>query len=535
VEAILSVALFMVIATSFIGAIFYGQEGLALSGIRWQALNLATEGLAVVRNIRDDDFALLVDGNYGLAINNSQWELIANSDVSGNFTRTIEIQSISPSVKMINVKVDWRYGATKNGQIELVSYLGDWRRSQGELKMEIGLVSTDEQWLPVSLANTYVNPIVVASVYNSSNNRSVSVRIRNVTPTSLEIRLQDPAEKNLSADEVAYWVVEQGSWEIDGLKIEAGKHNTDTVGASGNWRFDTKSFNQSFDNPIVVLHQVMSFNDASWISSYVSNLNSQTEPPDSQGMRIALNGAEAYASHNMETIGWIAVSANTTSTIGIIEGETYQTDNTVRGRDDGCFTFDYQNNYAGLPIVLASQQEMADDDGSWAVVCSNSLTQVGLRAEEDQVVDNERSHLPETFGLAAFAGPMIYPACECLAWTNNQCGSDSCSAEQIHQTRICSPVGCDFEQQCLDDSCDAWVNQGCGLGDCGADYMAQARVCLFGCLETTQCVLDSCGAWGNWYCLNKTTLARERTCLFGCLPQQETQSCPGRCAGNQCR
>ncbi len=534
VEAILSVSLFVIVVAAFSGAIFYGQEGIVLSGVRSQALLVAEEGLAVVRNIRNNDFLNLNDGIYGLALSGGQWQFSGSSDVNGNFTRAIEIQTIDQSTKRIISRVNWQYGA-KSGEISLDSYLTDWRGTSGEFKMESGLISTDENWLAINFINTYISPVVVATRYSAVNSRSASVRIRNMTETGCEIRLQEPRNRNLSAEEIAYWVVEEGSWDMEGVKIEAGKYDTNTVGRKNNWLYDTQTFNQSFAGNLIVLHQVMSFNDSRWITTYVSNLNSRTDPPDAQGMRIALNGAEAYTTHNIETIGWVAVDAGSTTTIATNIFESYQTSNTVRGKDNGCFTFGYQNSYSNPPLALASQQEMDDNDGSWGVICSNSAIQIGLQAEEDQYTDTERSHGGETFGFVAFAAPALYPACECSNWTNNQCGGNGCSATQLYQTRTCSIAGCDIEEQCVDDSCTAWVDQGCGLGGCGSDYMAQARTCAFGCDSQTQCVLDTCGAWGRWYCLDIRTRARDRTCVYGCLSEREIQTCARWCIGNRCR
>ena len=156
------------------------------------------------------------------------------------------------------------------------------------------------------------------------------------------------------------------------------------------------------------MHQVMSYNDPSWISTYVSRVDSRSNPPDSRGMRIALNAAETASSHGVETIGWVAADADAVSSAAGVPWETYLTPDSVQGHDNGCYAFSYRGSYSSPPIVLGFQQEMDGVNGSWSVTCSDSASEAGFHAEEDQVNDSERWHTTETFGFAAFAGPVSY-------------------------------------------------------------------------------------------------------------------------------
>ncbi|MBD3311547.1 MAG: hypothetical protein GF349_03555 [Candidatus Magasanikbacteria bacterium] len=286
--------------------------------------------------------------------------------------------------------------------------IDDVELSCANLQMEVGTVSTDENWTDVDLENTYSSPIIVTSYYESNNTAPASVRIRNVTSTGFDVRLQNPSALDLSSDQITYFVIEEGKWDVDGIKIEADKYDTNTVGENNNWTYDSLSFAQSFSVDPIVLHQVMTNNDSTWISTYVSRDTSQSDPPDTDGMRIALNGAEAVNSHGTETIGWVAVEANSTGTISGTDFETYRTTDTVLGHDNGCYPFSYQNSYSASPLLLGFQQEMDGTDGSWSVTCNNSSSQGSFHAEEDQVSDSERGHTSETYGFVAFAEAFDY-------------------------------------------------------------------------------------------------------------------------------
>jgi len=65
--------------------------------------------------------------------------------------------------------------------------------------------------------------------------------------------------------------------------------------------------------------------------------------------------------------------------------------------------------------------------------------------------------------------------CVCTEWTNDACGGNECSPSEMHQTRTCTPSGCDDESQCvnlteicdntIDDDCDGCVDS--VDSDCG--------------------------------------------------------------------
>ena len=127
IEAILSVALFALLVTALSGAIVYGQESLALSGTRARAVFLAEEGLEVARNIRDQAFANLTNGNHGLAIAGNQWVFSGVSDATGIFTRQITITAIDPNRKQVASRITWQQNTQRSGDITLVTYLTNWR------------------------------------------------------------------------------------------------------------------------------------------------------------------------------------------------------------------------------------------------------------------------------------------------------------------------------------------------------------------------------------------------------------------------
>ncbi len=126
VEVLLSVAIFALLVTGLVGVVIYGQETSSVSGKRARAVLVAEEGLEAVRNIRDEDFANLVDGTYGLAVSGNQWIFSGSSDTTDVFTRAVTISTVDSSTKQVTSQVTWDQTAQRSGIAELTTYLTDW-------------------------------------------------------------------------------------------------------------------------------------------------------------------------------------------------------------------------------------------------------------------------------------------------------------------------------------------------------------------------------------------------------------------------
>ena len=126
IEIMLSVSMIAVFVIIFITAIIDSQEANLLTGKRNIATRLSEEGIEALRNIRDDSFSNLVDGNYGLTIIDNKWSLVPASDVTNNeYTRSIVISTINPKMKQVKSTITWSQNAQRDGRISLVTNLID--------------------------------------------------------------------------------------------------------------------------------------------------------------------------------------------------------------------------------------------------------------------------------------------------------------------------------------------------------------------------------------------------------------------------
>lgn len=131
VEVLLAVSVFGLLVTALVGAIIYGQESTAISGSRARAVFLADEGLEAARNIRDENYANLANGAYGLAISGSQWAFSGSSDTTDIFTRQMTIADAGTNRKQVTSAVTWQQNPQRTGTVTLVTYLTNWKAGGG--------------------------------------------------------------------------------------------------------------------------------------------------------------------------------------------------------------------------------------------------------------------------------------------------------------------------------------------------------------------------------------------------------------------
>ena len=126
VEVVLAAGLFGLIITGLTSILVYGEESSALAGQRARAVFLAEEGIEAIRNIRDENFTNLTDGNYGLQVSSNQWALSGSSDTTDVFTRQINISTVDPNRKAITSTVSWQQTPQRTGSVVLATRLTYW-------------------------------------------------------------------------------------------------------------------------------------------------------------------------------------------------------------------------------------------------------------------------------------------------------------------------------------------------------------------------------------------------------------------------
>lgn len=150
VEALLSIALFALLVTTFVSSLIYGQESERLAGDRARANFLAEEGLEVARNMRDADFANLTAGTHGLAITGNEWVFSGALDISDIFTRSIIVTDMDAHMKTITASVSWKQNEQRDGTVSLTTHLANWKT--------VNPTSSEQFFVNTSVAQTQSGP-----------------------------------------------------------------------------------------------------------------------------------------------------------------------------------------------------------------------------------------------------------------------------------------------------------------------------------------------------------------------------------------
>jgi hypothetical protein len=255
----------------------------------------------------------------------------------------------------------------------------------------------------VSLPNTYISPVAVATVIlNSASDAPAVARIRNVTGSTLELKVANPSGASLAGYSVHLVVVEEGVYTFaeHGVNLEAIRLLSNGINGKSNWSSTAMEQilpSNSYSNP-VVLGQVMTDGDGKWSSFWSSN-GSRTSPPSGTGIFVGRQlGEDGDTVRSSETLGVIIVESGASALNGVsfvagVGGDS------IRGVGNSP-SYDY--NLSGLNSAseaALSAAGMDGADGGWPVlfgpspVSSSSLS---LAFDEDQISDSERGHTTET-------------------------------------------------------------------------------------------------------------------------------------------
>lgn len=141
VELIVAVAIFAMIAATSVTAILSSFSTTRLAQEETQASLLAVEGLEAVGSIRNQDWANLSNGNYGLSKSGNTWSLLGTSDTTGKYNRVVVVAevrrdanrdisltgAVDSETKQIAATVTWNFTPTRQNMVEMVSYLTNWQ------------------------------------------------------------------------------------------------------------------------------------------------------------------------------------------------------------------------------------------------------------------------------------------------------------------------------------------------------------------------------------------------------------------------
>lgn len=259
---------------------------------------------------------------------------------------------------------------------------------------EAGSVAIDHTQTTVTLSNTYVNPVVIAQPAEFNGGDPVVVRLSGISGNQFTIQLQEPsnfAPGTHTTETVHYIVVEAGSWVLpDGTLLEAGTFATNSNTNS----FATVNFATSFGSTPVVMSQVQTLNDTTFVSTRQQNLSAGS-------FQVALEDEDAAGNnHGTETIGWLAIEPGT----GDIDGRLFEAGTTPDSVTHNLYNIGFSAGFTSAPNFIASLATFDGGDASHLRFDNLGAGSVDVFVEEDTTVDSETDHTTERVTWLAIEG-----------------------------------------------------------------------------------------------------------------------------------
>jgi len=275
---------------------------------------------------------------------------------------------------------------------------------------EYGEASTTHAWVTVNLKRTYSNPVVVSKPLAYKGSDPSLIRIRNVTTTSFEIRVQEWEYRDggHTTETMPYIVIESGQHTLaGGVKLEAGTRSvsdeyvTRSCGTSSS-SSKSVSFGTTFSATPVVMASVVTFSDPVAVNARAWNISTS-------GFRLSLQQEENQGGPGAETVAFIAIEPgvvnDTTNGFLLKAGVSNNIGNDGSGGSDSrAISYSATPAFSQVPVFLAGIQTMNNADTAVLRAKSVGTSSAQIIVEEEKSCDNGVGHANEDIGYIALQG-----------------------------------------------------------------------------------------------------------------------------------
>ena len=266
-------------------------------------------------------------------------------------------------------------------------------------------------WQTVELVNTYTSA-VVACTYNlrTNANREAHIRVRNVGSDSFEVRVQRFEDSSaFTASDVHCLIADEGVNTLaDGRVIEARTVlSTVTAGNAVGWgsanTTNVTSMVTGGHSNLVILGQVMSFNDSEGSVFWSNNCNNRGNPATLTSICVGKHIGMINDTRAAETLAFI-ITESGTGTVNDVDYAFARGGNSIAGTGN---TPPYQYTVSGnFDTGIATQAAENGGNGGWAVLYGTDPlpnNRINLAVEEETVAgDTTRRHINEEVYYGVF-------------------------------------------------------------------------------------------------------------------------------------
>ncbi|MCH2209087.1 MAG: InlB B-repeat-containing protein, partial [Lentisphaerales bacterium] len=247
--------------------------------------------------------------------------------------------------------------------------------------LEFGDTVADSSWKTVYFTKTFVDPVVIAGPPSKNDDDFAVVRIKNVTSTGFDIRIQewDYLDGIHAQERVNFVVAEKGRYTLaGGQEIEVGAF------AQTNTGYSTISFDSPFVTEPVVFTTVLTENELDAVTTRIRNISLSSFQNKMQEQE------SNSSSHASETIAYIAIDSGSTS----FEGKSLVVG--IQGSVDEVWD---DVDTEGHDIFIGGFQTVAGNDTGSMRITGNIGESVQIAFEEEQSKNHEVLHVNETAGF----------------------------------------------------------------------------------------------------------------------------------------
>ncbi len=267
--------------------------------------------------------------------------------------------------------------------------------TEADAKIEFGDVTAMQSpllgWQSVSFSQTYQRPVVITGPLTYNNGAPAGVRLRKVSATGFEFQIDEwdyLAPGRHPEETFSFIVMEDGLYEIDGVRIEAGRvAQTATTDA-------THYFTQEFRATPVLLPQL-----ASELSPDAAAPRATAVTPFNFDLRIDEEEA-ADGIHAPEEVHYLAIEPGDGQ---FSDGSGFAARPGAKRQGSGWRQLDFGGNFL-VPFLFAAAQSDREPDPFH--LRFRNLTGFGteLRLREEASLDPEVVHAGERLGFLVLQG-----------------------------------------------------------------------------------------------------------------------------------
>ncbi|GAU08921.1 fibronectin type III domain-containing protein [Desulfoplanes formicivorans] len=262
--------------------------------------------------------------------------------------------------------------------------------SQGRLRMETGEVDVDHNWTTVELSQTFSDPIVIANLMGFVGSDPSVIRIRNVSPSGFQIRVQewDYLDGIHKTETIGFVVVERGLHTLDdGTMIRADSFRTNRTTSFENVQFGTE-----FSTVPVVVTSIATVEDEAGVAGRMKNISTK-------GFQYKMQEEEnADQVHAAETVMYIAWEESQ----GQCGDIAFEVKNSHQLFGNGFQTQYLDTQFTSSPVFVAEMQTCSGSNPSTLRYTDKTINRIDIQVVEEQSKDSEMDHYNECIGYLAF-------------------------------------------------------------------------------------------------------------------------------------